>query len=315
MGSSHPGTIPINTFVLEVGSEKPASLNAITEDIATHITMAALDIASSNSTAPTVVKLTTRPKVIEEYPEKSESKDKETDSTKTTVICVLSPKNFLQQKLDLFFLPNEHVAITVEGPHKVSLTGYLVVHPLNESDGESEDDLYTTAKVEEPPIQKKINDSRKRYTEESEISVEKAKKPKKTETKNAFLKELKQGPSAKSETTKVLKIQKLAGGVTTEDKKVGSGATCKKGDKVLVRYIGKLKNGKTFDSNTKGEPFQFKLGVGQVIKGWDIGVTGMSVKGERRITIPASMAYGSQTLPGIPANSTLIFDVKLVGLK
>ena len=68
-------------------------------------------------------------------------------------------------------------------------------------------------------------------------------------------------------------------------------------------------------ANKKGKPFSFKLGAGEVIKGWDIGVAGMSVGGERRLTIPANHAYGSKALPGIPANSTLVFDVKLLEIK
>lgn len=75
-----------------------------------------------------------------------------------------------------------------------------------------------------------------------------------------------------------------------------------------MRYIGKLKNGKQFDANTKGKPFSFRLGKGEVIKGWDLGLVGMKVGGERRLEIPANMAYGNKSLPGIPGNSTLIFD-------
>jgi FK506-binding nuclear protein len=68
-------------------------------------------------------------------------------------------------------------------------------------------------------------------------------------------------------------------------------------------------------ANKKGKPFSFKLGVGEVIQGWDIGVAGMSVGGERRLTIPANLAYGSKSMPGIPANSTLVFDIKLLEIK
>lgn len=71
----------------------------------------------------------------------------------------------------------------------------------------------------------------------------------------------------------------------------------------------------TLIANKKGKPFSFKVGKGQVIKGWDIGVVGMSIGGERRLTIPAHLAYGSRGLPGIPANSTLTFDVKLLEIK
>jgi FK506-binding nuclear protein len=68
-------------------------------------------------------------------------------------------------------------------------------------------------------------------------------------------------------------------------------------------------------ANKKGKPFAFKAGKGEVIKGWDIGVVGMAVGGERRLTIPAKLAYGSKSLPGIPGNSTLVFDVKLLEIK
>lgn len=68
-------------------------------------------------------------------------------------------------------------------------------------------------------------------------------------------------------------------------------------------------------ANRKGKPFSFKLGAGEVIQGWDIGVEGISVGGERRLTIPASKAYGSKGMPGIPSNSTLIFDIKCMDIK
>lgn len=71
----------------------------------------------------------------------------------------------------------------------------------------------------------------------------------------------------------------------------------------------------TFLANKKGKPFAFKVGKGQVIKGWDIGVAGMAIGGERRMTIPANLAYGSKSLPGIPGNSQLTFDVKLLEIK
>ena len=108
---------------------------------------------------------------------------------------------------------------------------------------------------------------------------------------------------------------KVVQGVTIDDRKLGSGRVVKNGDRVGMRYIGKLENGKVFDSNKKGAPFSFRVGKGEVIRGWDIGIAGMSIGGERRLTIPASLAYGSKKLDGIPANSTLIFDVKLLEIK
>ncbi|BGP56015.1 peptidylprolyl isomerase fpr3 [Rhodotorula sphaerocarpa] len=108
------------------------------------------------------------------------------------------------------------------------------------------------------------------------------------------------------------KTQVIAGGLEITDVKVGEGAAAKTGSKVGMRYIGKLENGKVFDSNTKGAPLTFTLGRGQVIKGWDFGVAGIKVGGERKLRIPAKLAYGSQKIAGIPPNSTLLFDIKCV---
>ncbi|KIN04655.1 hypothetical protein OIDMADRAFT_142504 [Oidiodendron maius Zn] len=140
----------------------------------------------------------------------------------------------------------------------------------------------------------------------------------KGDKKVQFAKNLEQGPSGSAKATENVAAgnktnnPRTVQGVKIDDKKVGKGPACKKGDKVGMRYIGKLTDGKVFDSNKSGKPFSFKLGTGEVIQGWDIGVAGMSVGGERRITIPANLAYGKKAQPGIPANSTLIFDVKLL---
>jgi FK506-binding nuclear protein len=69
-----------------------------------------------------------------------------------------------------------------------------------------------------------------------------------------------------------------------------------------------------FTANKKGKPFVFKIGTGEVIKGWDIGVAGMAVGGERRIVVPAQLAYGNRAMPGLPANSELTFDLKLINI-
>ncbi|ODM17404.1 binding protein [Aspergillus cristatus] len=134
-----------------------------------------------------------------------------------------------------------------------------------------------------------------------------------------FAKNLEQGPTPssqdkKSETTGTLGVKNV-NGVTIDDKKLGKGPAAKSGNTVAMRYIGKLEDGKVFDSNKKGKPFSFKLGKGEVIKGWDIGVAGMAVGAERRISIPPHLAYGKKALPGIPGNSKLIFDVKLLEIK
>ncbi|KAA8644469.1 hypothetical protein EYZ11_011173 [Aspergillus tanneri] len=135
-----------------------------------------------------------------------------------------------------------------------------------------------------------------------------------------FAKNLEQGPTPSAqdkksaETTGTLGVKEIKG-VKLDDKKLGKGVAAKSGNTVAMRYIGKLEDGKVFDANKKGKPFTFKLGKGEVIKGWDIGVAGMAVGGERRISIPPHLAYGKKALPGIPANSKLIFDVKLLEIK
>jgi len=112
-------------------------------------------------------------------------------------------------------------------------------------------------------------------------------------------------------------MQELPSGLKIQDHKAGEGPQAKKGAKVSMRYVGKLTdgNGKVFDSNTKGKPFTFRLGAGEVIKGWDEGVVGMKVGGERLLMVPPSLGYGNRKMGDIPANSTLRFEVKLVSMK
>jgi FKBP-type peptidyl-prolyl cis-trans isomerase len=101
-----------------------------------------------------------------------------------------------------------------------------------------------------------------------------------------------------------------------EDLKVGDGAEARAGQQVTVHYVGTLTDGKKFDSSRdRGKGFGFKLGAGQVIQGWDQGVAGMKVGGLRKLTIPPHLAYGERGFPGaIPPNSTLVFEVELLGV-
>jgi FKBP-type peptidyl-prolyl cis-trans isomerase len=102
-----------------------------------------------------------------------------------------------------------------------------------------------------------------------------------------------------------------------KDVKVGTGEEAVPGRKIRVHYTGRLMDGTTFDSSLdRGEPIEFTLGQGDVIDGWDEGIRGMRVGGERELTIPSSMAYGVRGRPPrIPPNAALQFDVQLVGVE
>jgi FKBP-type peptidyl-prolyl cis-trans isomerase FkpA len=111
---------------------------------------------------------------------------------------------------------------------------------------------------------------------------------------------------------------KTADGLQYWDIKVGTGATAAKGQTAKVHYTGWFTNGKKFDSSVdRGEPFTVTpLGSAPVIKGWNEGIIGMKVGGKRQLRIPPDLAYGERGYPGvIPANSTLIFDVELLGVQ
>ena len=107
------------------------------------------------------------------------------------------------------------------------------------------------------------------------------------------------------------------GELIIEDLKVGQGDPVEKYDIVTVNYTGWLKDGTKFDSslNPGRNPFRFTVGAGQVIKGWDEGIPGMKIGGKRKLTIPPNMGYGNRDMGAIPANSTLIFEVDLLGIE
>lgn len=111
-------------------------------------------------------------------------------------------------------------------------------------------------------------------------------------------------------TTNMEKVTELK----IEDLTVGTGDTAVAGKSVSVNYVGTLTDGTKFDSSyDRGTPFSFTLGAGEVIKGWDQGVTGMKVGGKRRLTIPSDLAYGDSGVSGIiPGGATLVFEVELL---
>ena len=113
-------------------------------------------------------------------------------------------------------------------------------------------------------------------------------------------------PSAQEPTTD-LKI---------EDIKVGQGQEVKKGDTAQVHYLGTLTNNEKFDSSyDRNQPFEFQVGAGQVIEGWDQGLLGMKIGGKRKLTIPPNLGYGNQAAGSIPPGSTLIFEIELLSIK
>ena len=107
---------------------------------------------------------------------------------------------------------------------------------------------------------------------------------------------------------------KLPSGMYLRDITVGTGADVAAGQNVSMRYTGAFTSGIPFDANTSGAPFQFRLGAGQVIAGWDQGVPGMKVGGVRQLIIPSSLGYGRSDYASIPGGSILVFTVTVVSV-
>lgn len=101
-----------------------------------------------------------------------------------------------------------------------------------------------------------------------------------------------------------------------DDIKIGTGEEVKEGDTVFVNYVGTLQDGYEFDNSYKrGEPFQFTVGAGRVMKGWEQGLVGMKVGGQRILVIPPDLAYGKSGMGPIPGNATLVFAIDLLEIK
>ncbi len=110
-------------------------------------------------------------------------------------------------------------------------------------------------------------------------------------------------------------LREAAGGLRYADLAEGTGAEAQGGQTVTVHYTGWLTDGRKFDSSRdRGSPFSFRLGAGQVIRGWDEGVAGMRVGGRRRLEIPPELGYGSRGVGPIPGGATLVFAVELLGV-
>ncbi|KAG1334270.1 peptidyl-prolyl cis-trans isomerase FKBP53 [Cocos nucifera] len=167
--------------------------------------------------------------------------------------------------------------------------------------------------------QNKTSENNAETTANAAQEEAKKKKKKKSKNKDKDLNANHELPNLVEEEKKagLSKMRTFANGLTIEELAMGKpdGKRASPGCKVSVNYIGKFKNGKIFDSNVGQKPFKFRLGIGQVIKGWDVGVNGMRVGDKRRLTIPPSMGYGEKGLGKIPGNSWLVFDVELVAVQ
>jgi len=124
-------------------------------------------------------------------------------------------------------------------------------------------------------------------------------------------------PSSDAQSPASAQTHTLEGGLKVTDTKIGTGAQAVEGLAVAVHYTGRLADGTVFDSSvSRGKPFEFVLGKGMVIRGWDIGVQGMKVGGKRTLVIPPALAYGEAGAGGvIPPNATLTFDVELLAVQ
>lgn len=162
-----------------------------------------------------------------------------------------------------------------------------------------------------PPAAKKEGKKKKKKNKQQENAQTPNAEGKQTDDTESVI-EKQEKKEAKS-----LQVRTFPNGLVIEELAMGKpdGKRASPGKKVSVHYIGKLKkSGKIFDSNIGSAPFKFRLGIGQVIKGWDVGVNGMRVGDKRRLTIPPAMGYGAKGVGAIPPNAWLVFDVEMVAV-
>ncbi|KAF7321659.1 Peptidylprolyl isomerase [Mycena kentingensis (nom. inval.)] len=310
----------------------------------------ALGDVIADQSSRTTIKLTHDKIVVPNSDDEDE--DIPEPSQQSTVLCALTPGKIEQVTLNLILEGKEDYILEAVGANTVYLTGnYIDVQgsdmpPFEDDSDLDEEDEFDLREVssdvemnadelDDEARFEEIDDAvhgkdlkrpresdatekgtaKKQKNEDGEAVKPETKKEKKDKKKKEGAKEGKEAKPAEKPESKKGAERELAGGLRIREGKVGTGPMAKKGHTVSMRYIGKLQNGKVFDSNTKGKPFTFHLGKGEVIKGWDEGIVGMQVGGERVLTIPAPLAYGKRSQEGIPANSTLIFDVKLTDLK
>ncbi|CAF0961621.1 unnamed protein product [Brachionus calyciflorus] len=311
-------------LTLEAGASKEIDFKS---ERMVNITMAALDVKKKcDEYVPVVVK---------------------TSETSSYVICTLSKDRVMQQQLQLMINAGENVKFTLNAEHGcVNLTGYYLqddnMMPLEEEDdersdriakanqelaeymyggGEDDSDMGSEEDEdddeddddEDDDEEEDDDEDEEEEDEDEEVEQNGKRKMNGADKKNGKNQKTEEKPPKLVPEKKEADVKKLAGGVTVKDLKEGKGPEAKKGKYIHVYYTGRLKqNGKQFDACQSGKPFKFRLGSGEVIKGWDIGFENMKVGGKRQIVVPPNMGYGNKRMGNdIPANSTLIFDVEL----
>jgi FK506-binding nuclear protein len=192
-----------------------------------------------------------------------------------------------------------------------------------DSENDASDEENKAMEVDTKPTNKKKDDKKKAELKEKVAPAAKpAVKAQEKETPKSEKKRTQEEETAAAPAQKKAKAefptQTIKGGIKVTDLTPAdaSAQRAKAGQQVQMRYIGRLTNGTVFDSNTKGAPFSFKLGKGEVITGWDLGIVGMAVGQRRKLVIPPKMGYGARgAAPDIPPNATLEFEVKLLAIR
>lgn len=223
------------------------------------------------------------------------------------------PAEDIEEDVSLDNIMAKEAAAVPEQPKKLSKAEKKAAKKLKNNEGEAAAAPEQPKKAKDTP-QVNGSDSDKKSVKFAK-NLEQGPTPSKADAKPDTKADTKPDTKSADKSKSVSLGLKDVNGVSVDDRKIGSGPAAKKGSRLEMRYIGKLDNGKVFDSNKSGKPFAFKLGIGEVIKGWDLGLAGISAGGERRLIIPANLAYGKKGMPGIPANSTLTFDIKCLSVK
>ncbi|KAJ7072223.1 hypothetical protein C8F01DRAFT_1103001 [Mycena amicta] len=296
------------------------------------LTNVALGDVLADESARTTIKLT-HDKIFIPNSDDEDEDVPEKPSKLSTVICSLTPGKIEQAAVNIILEGKEDYTLESVGPNGAPTEGLEDVQqtdmpPFDDSDLEEDFDLREVSSDVEMDADEIDDEAR---FEEIDEAVHGAGNLKRVRNSDAGAGEAEKGSKKqKNETGQAVKEQdkktddiakiverEIAGGIKIKDTKIGTGPTAKKGNTVAMRYIGRLTNtkGKIFDQNVKGKPFTFQLGKGEVIKGWDEGIVGMQVGGERLLTLPPAMGYGKRGTDGIPGGSTLIFEVKLVHIK